>query len=67
MSGTFKCPKCGITTWGNLKYCSNCGQSLNIKCPECGWGCRYMYAADYKCCPDCGTKMSEEKVKTLTK
>jgi len=67
MSGTFKCPKCGTTTWGNLKYCSNCGQSLNIACPECGWSCRYMYADDYKCCPNCGAKMSKEIVKSSTK
>jgi len=63
MSGSFKCPKCGTTTWGNLKYCSNCGQSLNITCSECGWSCRYIFADDYKCCPNCGAKMSKEIVK----
>jgi len=66
MSGTFKCPKCGMTTWGNLKHCSNCGQSLNVECSECGWSCRYMYADDYKYCPKCGAKMTKEKVKSST-
>lgn len=63
MSGTFKCPKCGVTTWGDLKHCSNCGQSLNITCSECGWSCRYIFADNYKCCPNCGAKMSKEIVK----
>lgn len=67
MSGAFKCTHCGNTTSGNLKYCSNCGQSLDITCPECGWSCRYIYADDYKFCPNCGTKMSKEKVKFSTK
>jgi len=67
MSEAFKCPKCGATTWGHLKCCPNCGQSLNIICPECGHSWRYIYASDYKCCPNCGTKMGGEKVKSSTK
>jgi len=67
MSGAFKCPYCGITTWGQLRYCPNCGKSLNITCQKCGWSCRYIYAVDYRCCPNCGTKMSEQKVKFSTK
>ena len=58
----FKCPKCGTTTWGNLKHCANCGQALNIVCPECGGSWRYIYARDYKCCPNCGAKMQQEKL-----
>ena len=67
MEGTFKCPGCKATTWGNLKYCANCGQSLNIICSECGWNCRYIHADTYNHCPSCGAKMGEEKVKTSTK
>jgi len=52
----FKCPRCGTTTWGNLKHCANCGQSLTIVCPECGASWRYMY--EYKHCPYCGAKIS---------
>ncbi|TSC53751.1 MAG: Uncharacterized protein LiPW39_83 [Parcubacteria group bacterium LiPW_39] len=30
------CPKCKAEDqWGN--FCSNCGQKLKEKCPECGW------------------------------
>jgi predicted amidophosphoribosyltransferase len=60
MSGSFKCPKCGATTWGQLKCCPQCGQSLNITCPDCGKSWRYIYAGEYKCCPNCGAKMSKE-------
>jgi len=57
MSGAFKCPTCGTTTWGNLKHCANCGQPLTIVCPECGYSWRYMY--EYKHCPYCGIKTSK--------
>ena len=32
----YKCPKCGKVTGGNEKFCNECGQPLNIICPECG-------------------------------
>lgn len=48
----FKCPKCGKTTSGNEKFCNECGQALNIKCPGCAETWRFMY--DYKFCPSCG-------------
>jgi hypothetical protein len=56
MVGAFKCPKCGITTWGNLKFCPNCGEALTIKCPECKYEWRYI--CEYKYCPSCGTKVN---------
>ncbi len=52
MNGAFKCPKCGATTWGDLKHCANCGQPLTIVCPGCAYSWRYMY--EYKYCPYCG-------------
>jgi len=64
----FKCPKCGKTTDGNENFCIDCGQSLNIKCPECGNGWRFMF--DYKFCPICGHNMkkaSPPQVTPLTK
>jgi len=67
MDGTFKCPGCKTTTWGNLKHCANCGQDLDITCSGCGWSCRYMYADTYKYCPSCGTKMGKEKVESSIK
>ncbi|MCF7888875.1 MAG: zinc ribbon domain-containing protein [Victivallales bacterium] len=53
----FKCPNCGISTWGNLKYCPECGQSLEKKCIDCGYSVRHMYGDKYKFCPKCGEKM----------
>ena len=48
----FRCPKCGKVTGGNEKFCIECGQQLNITCPECGEGWRFMF--DYRFCPGCG-------------
>ena len=31
-----KCTNCEKVTGGNEKFCEECGQSLNIACPECG-------------------------------
>jgi hypothetical protein len=55
--GAFKCPKCGKLTGGNEKYCIECGQSLNITCPECGESWRFMF--EYKFCPGCGHNMKK--------
>jgi len=57
--GAFKCPRCGSTTWGNLQFCTECGQSLNVVCPECGETWRYYYGEDRKFCPSCGARISK--------
>ena len=51
----FLCPKCGKTTGGNEKFCVECGQPLNITCPECGESWRFMF--EYRFCPGCGHNM----------
>ncbi len=51
----FKCPKCGKLTGGNEKFCVDCGQPLNVICPECGESWRFMF--EYKFCPGCGHHM----------
>jgi predicted RNA-binding Zn-ribbon protein involved in translation (DUF1610 family) len=53
----FKCPKCGKLTGGNEKFCIECGQPLNITCPECGESWRFMF--EYKFCPGCGHNMKK--------
>lgn len=53
----FKCPKCGKTTSSKEKFCIECGQPLNIFCPECGETWRFMF--DYKFCPGCGHNMKK--------
>ena len=52
--GAFRCPKCGTVTSGGLKFCSECGESLEIECPECGATWRHIYS--YTFCPSCGAK-----------
>jgi rRNA maturation endonuclease Nob1 len=59
-TGPFKCPKCKKTSWGDLKHCPNCGESLMIEC-SCGASWRYIY--DYKFCPSCGAKVEKEKAR----
>lgn len=53
----FKCPKCGKLTGGNEKFCIECGQPLNVICPECGETWRFMF--EYKFCPGCGHNMKK--------
>lgn len=55
-TGAFKCPRCGATTWGALNNCSECGEPLNVECPECGETWRYIHERSY--CPSCGTKVA---------
>ena len=57
----FTCPKCGKTTSGKEKFCIDCGQPLNISCPECGETWRFMF--DYKFCPICGRNMKQPETK----
>jgi hypothetical protein len=53
----FRCPKCGELTGGNEKFCIECGQSLNVVCPDCGENWRFMF--EYKFCPGCGHNMKK--------
>lgn len=57
----FKCPKCDKVTGGNEKFCVECGQQLNITCPDCGESWRFMF--EYKFCPGCGRRMKLENTK----
>ena len=52
-----KCPKCGILTGGNEILCIECGQPLNITCPECGKEWQFMF--NYNFCPGCGNNMKQ--------
>jgi predicted RNA-binding Zn-ribbon protein involved in translation (DUF1610 family) len=54
--GAFQCPRCGETTSGATKNCTECGQKLTMECPGCGQTWRYMH--EYKFCPNCGEKVS---------
>ncbi|MCX7003892.1 MAG: zinc ribbon domain-containing protein [bacterium] len=56
----FKCPSCGLTTWGNLKFCPHCGAALNVTCEACGYSLRYFMAVGMNFCPKCGGKMKTE-------
>lgn len=54
-TGPFRCPRCGSVTWGNLKFCAECGEELNVGCSECGTSWRYFY--EYAFCPSCGARV----------
>ncbi len=53
----FKCPKCGELTGGNEKFCIECGQPLNVTCPDCGETWRFIF--EYKFCPGCRHNMKK--------
>lgn len=53
----FTCPKCGKPTSSIEKFCIECGQPLDIICPECGETWRFIF--DYKYCPTCGHNMKK--------
>ncbi len=53
----FECLKCGKSTGGNENFCMDCGEPLNIKCPECNQEWRFMFY--YKFCPNCGHQMKK--------
>ncbi len=57
--GAFRCPRCGSVTWGNLQFCSQCGESLNVECQECGEKWRFIYG--YMFCPLCGARIRMKK------
>ena len=56
--GSFRCPRCGAPTWGELSFCQQCGEPLDRQCPECGATWRYMY--EYPYCPSCGAKTGQQ-------
>ncbi len=62
---SFRCTRCGNVTWGDLQFCSECGQSLTISCPGCGATWRYMY--EYPFCPSCGAKTGQKKGQLFSK
>ncbi len=51
------CPKCGFQNPANLKFCGNCGTSLQVQggvtCPKCGT----PNAAGAKFCSNCGNPL----------
>ena len=53
-----KCPKCQTENPEGVKFCGECGQSLQIElaCPECG----HVNPLDVKFCYECGHSLIEE-------
>jgi predicted amidophosphoribosyltransferase len=52
-----KCPGCGATICSMNAYCSNCGESLTVKCPQCASSWRFWKAQKF--CPTCGTTVEK--------
>ncbi len=59
--GSFKCPRCGASTWGDLNFCQECGQDLFFECPGCEATWRFMF--EYLYCPSCGAKTGQSSEK----
>jgi len=49
-----KCPRCSHDNRDTAKFCSECGQKLELKCPHCG---AELKSAS-KFCDECGTRLS---------
>lgn len=61
----FKCPKCGVSTSGRDKFCNECGQPLDIVCPDCGNKWRFMF--DHRFCENCGCQIKKKPSVSMRK
>jgi len=64
-AGPFFCPKCRATTSGRYAYCPECGEPLDIQCPNCGFTWRFYLHHSF--CPSCGKKAPERAGVTTAK
>src|SRR5262245_35535279 len=48
-----RCPSCGFENAAGLKFCNECGTSLNRRCVQCG----FANAPQAKFCGGCGTTL----------
>ena len=53
-SSEFNCPRCNVDLEEPSIFCPFCGESLTPRCKGCG----KLLRPDWKCCPDCGEKLS---------
>lgn len=65
MENLFKCPKCGRAVGSGEDYCPNCGETLTIKCENCGAIWRYWQ--NFLFCPKCGTKAKDNSTSRKSK
>ena len=49
------CPSCGAPASPDLRFCGNCGTSLERTCPSCG----QSWAPSFRFCGNCGTPLTE--------
>jgi class 3 adenylate cyclase/tetratricopeptide (TPR) repeat protein len=47
------CPSCGAPASPDLRFCGNCGASLERTCPSCG----QTWAPSFRFCGNCGTPL----------
>ena len=50
-----KCPKCNFENLGSVKFCEECGASVDIECPNCG----NVVLINRKFCGECGFDFKE--------
>ena len=53
-----KCPKCQFDNREGVKFCEECGTSLELECPNCG----ARVSPGRKFCGECGQKLEREEV-----
>ena len=54
------CPSCGAPASPDLRFCGNCGTSLERTCPSCG----QTWAPSFRFCGNCGTPLSSDSAPT---
>src|SRR4029453_17301085 len=52
-----RCASCGFENPEGLKFCNECGASLNRRCAQCG----FENAPQAKFCGECGTALAAER------
>jgi len=53
---TIACKKCGMMNADGVKFCSNCGEKIQIVKIECS-SCKTLVDENMKFCPNCGCSM----------
>ena len=54
----FHCPMCLATTSGRYAFCPECGEPLDVQCPNCGLAWRFYIKHTF--CPSCGERVPQK-------
>ncbi len=65
VTGPFHCPMCLATTSGRHAFCPECGEPLDMQCPNCGLTWRFYIKHTF--CPSCGQRVPAKAGLTTAK